>query len=94
MGWIKTEAPCVILKYQRIEDRRSNLGNFQQMAVANSLTSSNGVSTSVSMASYPSITNTNHSALSSSFELFQRSFQRENMPNANALRNGNERSVG
>jgi hypothetical protein len=67
-------------------------------AASNPLISS-GSSSNVSAASvsnYPITTNSNHAALAnstlSSFELFQRSFQRENVPNA--LRNGNERSVG
>lgn len=79
------------------------LRNFQQQmaaAATNSLTSNSNGGISVAATTvannYPSITNTNHSALTnstlSSFELFQRSFQRENIPNA--LRNGSDRTVG
>lgn len=71
------------------------LRNFQQQmaAAASSSLASNGVTTPSTMANYPSITSSNHSALANTtFEFFQRSFQRENMPNG--LRNGNERSVG
>jgi hypothetical protein len=77
------------------QNNGSALRTFQQQmaAAASSSLASNGVTTTSSVPNYPSITNSNHSALTNStFELFQRSFQRENMPNG--LRNGNERSVG
>jgi len=70
-------------------------------AVASNTLNSNGSPSNISSvvtSNYPITTNSNHSALAnstlSSFELFQRSFQRENMPNTLRNGNGNERTVG
>lgn len=92
---------CVSQFLDVILNKTSLVSFQQQMAAAanHSLTSNSNGLTNVAASvvnSYPSIANSNHSpALTNSalsqFELFQRSFQRENMPNA--LRNGNG-SVG